>query len=87
MLLGDVQHTIKGIYPNVIFTKLIYSTLEKEEEFSANPSSESKQNVQKENSQDITPETQLPSNLVETDVEMTSQEDNKEDQNRGYFCR
>ncbi|KAL9979820.1 hypothetical protein ACROYT_G017537 [Oculina patagonica] len=85
--MGDVQNTIKGIYPNLIFTKLIYSTFEKDEEFSANPSSKSKQNVQKENSQDIIPETQLPSNSVETDVEMTSQEDNKKDQNRGYFCR
>lgn len=87
MFLGDVQNSIKGIYPNVLFTKLIYSTLEKEEKFTVNPNPEINQNVQDDNSQDISPKTQLPSNSVGTDVDMTSVEDNKKDQNNGYFCR
>lgn len=87
MLLGDVQNSIKGIYPNVKFTKLIYSTFEKDEEFSVNPSPENEKNIQKDNSEDVTPKTELPNNSVETDVDMTSLEDNKKDQNRGYFCR
>ena len=87
-LLGDVQNSIKEIYPNVIFTKLIYSTFEKEERFPANPNQENKQNVQEDNnSQDITHKTQLPSNSVKTDVDMTSIEDSEKDHNNGYFCR
>ena len=87
MFLGDVQNSIKGIYPNVLFTKLIYSTLEKEEKFTVNPNPEINQNVKEDNSQDISPKTQLPSNSVETDVDMTSVEDNKKEQNNGHFCR
>lgn len=85
---GDVQNSIKCIYPNVIFTKLTYSTFEKEEEFPANLNLENKQNIEEDNSEDITRKTKLPSNPLGTDVDMASLEDsNKHPVNNGYFCR
>ena len=87
-LAGDAQNAIKCIYPNVIFTKLRYSAFEKEEDFAANLNVEIKQNIEEGNSQDITPNTKLPSNSVGTDVDMASLEDSHKDpENNGCFCR
>lgn len=87
-LSGDAQNAIESIYPNVIFTKLTYSAFEKEEDFPANLNVEMKHNIEEGNSQDITLNTKLPSNSVETDVDMASLEDSHKDPvNNGYFCR
>ena len=70
----------------MIFTKLIYSAFEKEEDFSTNL--ENKQNIKEGNCQDITPNTKLPNNSVGTDVDMAPVEDScKHPGNNGYFCR
>lgn len=84
MLSGDVQNTIKCTYPNVIFTKLTNSAFEKKEGFSTNLNVENKQNIDEGSSQDITSKTQLPSDSVGSDADMTSLE---EPVNNGYFCR
>lgn len=84
MLSGDVQIAIKCTYPNVIFTKLTNSAFEKEEGFSTNLNVENMQNIDEGSSQDITSKTQLPSDSVGSDVDMTSLE---EPVNNGYFCR
>ena len=84
MLSGDVQNAFKCTYPNVIFTKLKNSAFEKEEGFSTNLNVENKQNIDEGSSQVITSKTQLPSDSVGIDVDMTSLEDPV---NNGYFCR
>ena len=73
-----MENSIKCNYPNVIFTKLNYYTFENDE---------------KENSpEDMTDhETQSTSRSTECDVEMLTQEDNKDDSvqisENSYFCK
>ena len=73
-----MESVIKLSYPNVIFTKLIHSTFEKD--------------AKENNSQDMTAgETQLTSKPMECDVDMRSQEDSENDSLQGpensYFFK
>jgi len=76
--MGKLENSIKHYYPNVIFAKLIYSTVEKD--------------LKEDNSQDITTfETLLTSKSMECDVEMHSLEDTErkslQSLEKGYFCK
>ena len=79
MFSGEVENSIKVDYPNIIFTKLIHSTLIKHD---------GKETI----SQDTTNcETQLTSNSMKYDVEMHSLEHSEKDvlkdPEKSHFCK
>ena len=72
----------------MIFTKLVCSTFDQEEESSTDSNLGNKYNVNENNFQDITTqEAKLSAKALQTDVDMTSLEDHGNDVKNGYFCR